>query len=147
MISADHCDIFLVLSRGKAWFGLGRSPQWWTRVCLGCFCCLMEQKGLSRGSPAGGSQALVTEENFQLWGILHSKDSHSESLHSLNKIFASSRLGLFTLPVSNGALFAGRSHSTEIHRAEWCAVSFFFPPLPFTSGMWEFRLLRWTFPS
>lgn len=83
---------------------------------FGTLGCLMVQKALSPGSPAGGSQALVTKEdsNLEVSFILRIA---IVSLHSLNR-FCFLRLGLFTLLVSNGAGFAGRSHSTGICHAE-----------------------------
>lgn len=49
-----------------------------------CCRCLIVQTGLSRGSPAGGSQALVTKEasNFEVSFVLRTA---TVSMHSLNR--------------------------------------------------------------
>lgn len=109
-----------------------------------CCRCRMVQKGLSPGSPAGGSQALVTKEasNLELSFILRTA---IPSLRSLNRFCFLKAWVIY--PV--GEQWCSVCWEKPQRRNSPCRIMCFlsFPPSPLPLECWEFRLLRWAFPS
>lgn len=145
VISADQTVSFSGAEQQQslsAWFGLGSLPQSGTWCFLGCF-SVAAWWYRSCGSPAGGSQALVTKEasSFEVSFILRTA---AVSLHPPSRFCFLKAWVLY--PVAE----------------QWCSVCWekpqcritvqnnvlsFLPPSPLPLECWESRLLRWTFPS